>query len=97
MDMSGIVCGVAGRLASGNGCGCGSGAENQLDMHTPHSGGAASEQREGIGNEKASTGIDVTFLSTAKAGTVLVRADQVDRAIEALEGGMREVNAGGGA
>ncbi len=34
--------------------------------------------------------IEITFLSTAKAGTVLVKAHELDRALEALEVGMRE-------
>lgn len=56
--------------------------EKQLG-HGAWSGGAG-----GSGGE----GIDVTFLSTAKAGTVLVKAAELEGAVEALECGMREVN-----
>ena len=58
MEATGIVCGVAGRLA----------------------------EYKGVGEE----GVDVTFLSTALAGTVLVRSEELERAVGALEEGMRE-------
>ena len=32
--------------------------------------------------------VDITFLSTAKAGTILVKADELERALKALEFGM---------
>ena len=73
MEATGIVCGVAGRLAQG----CGGSKELEL---SPKSGG--------VGGEGA---IDITFLSTAKAGTVLVKANELDRALAAMEYGMNEV------
>ena len=75
MEATGIVCGVAGRLVQG--------ATNYVGsrpLRGEEPGGAA-------GKEEA---IDITFLSTAKAGTVLVKAGELDRALEALEEGMRE-------
>lgn len=75
MEATGIVCGVAGRLVQGATDYVGS---SPLRGEKPS--GAT-------GNEEA---IDITFLSTAKAGTVLVKAVELDRALEALEEGMRE-------
>ena len=59
MEATGIVCGVAGRLAQG-------------------------------WKRELGEGVDVTFLSTALAGTVLVRSEELERAVGALEEGMRE-------
>jgi hypothetical protein len=84
MDMSGVVCGVAGTLAMGGAVtghkslGSLNPEPDSLDVHSENA----------YGEMK---GIDVTFLSTAKAGTVLVRAAEVDAAIMALERGMKEV------
>ena len=72
----GIVCGVAGRLAQG------SSEETGRDEWLGGDAGGGKREKGGIG--------DITFLSTAKAGTVLVRADELERAVQALEWGMRE-------
>ena len=65
LDATGIVCGVAGRLAQGE-------VEDDGDL----------------GPEKAEP-IEISFLSTARAGTVIVRASQLQRALDALEYGMK--------
>ena len=75
IEATGIVCGVAGRLVQGAVDYVGS-----SPLHSEMSSGA-------VGKEEA---IDITFLSTAKAGTVLVKAGELDRALEALEEGTRE-------
>jgi hypothetical protein len=72
LDATGIVCGVAGRLAQG-----------ELDEQKRLDDGGL---REG-GDEN----FDISFLSTARAGTVVVREGQLRRAVEALEVGMRRV------
>ncbi|KAI1615185.1 ACT domain-containing protein [Exophiala viscosa] len=65
LDATGIVCGVAGRLAQGD-----------------------VEDDEGLSSEKAEP-IEISFLSTARAGTVIVRASQLQKALDALEYGMK--------
>ncbi|RMZ79754.1 hypothetical protein DV738_g3128, partial [Chaetothyriales sp. CBS 135597] len=75
IDATGIVCGVAGRLARGGD----SGHDKELGIDRDC-------QMNGEGGS-----IDIIFLSTAKAGTVLVKARELDRAIEALEQGMSKV------
>jgi hypothetical protein len=76
MEATGIVCGVAGCLATGN-----TGSSRELGA----SPGALMEHGA----------LDITFLSTAKAGTVLVKQSQLDRAIAALEFAMKEVHSMG--
>ncbi|KAJ9617082.1 hypothetical protein H2200_000803 [Cladophialophora chaetospira] len=70
LEATGIVCGVAGRLAQG--------VDKQLDM-----------------SPKSTSGdpIEISFLSTARAGTVIVRASQLEKALEALDHGMKRVEA----
>jgi hypothetical protein len=84
MEMSGIVCGVAGTLATGGG----QNGDKSLGSLSPEP-DAQGPLDDSV--HAADAGIDVTFLSTAKAGTVLVRAAEVDAAVAALERGMREV------
>ena len=64
-DVTGIVCGVAGRLAQAN---------------------KEAVQRLELGEEDVG---EISFLSTARAGTVIVREAELGRAVRALEGGMR--------
>ena len=73
LDATGIVCGVAGRLAQGS-------------MDDYHIGVSPSNGTDGTGPT-----IDISFLSTARAGTVIVLARQLDRALDALEYGMTQV------
>ncbi len=77
LEATGIVCGVAGRLAQGN-----SDVDKGLDVSpkSVHSGD--------------SEPIEISFLSTARAGTVIVRASQLKRALEALEYGVKRVAEG---
>ena len=77
LEATGIVCGVAGRLAQGN-----SDVEKELNV-SPKSMGS------GQGDP-----IEISFLSTARAGTVIVRASQLEKALEALEYGMRRAGEG---
>lgn len=75
MESTGIVCGVAGRLAQ-------AGSEvDELDW-SPQSARTDGNEREIV---------DISFLSTARAGTVIVKASQLELAVEALEYGMRKV------
>ena len=76
MEATGIVCGVAGRLAQG---------ATSKELGLSMSGGEGSGGAQG-----GEQGIDITFLSTAKAGTVLVRTGELERAVQALEEGMSE-------
>ena len=64
-DVTGIVCGVAGRLAQAN---------------------KEAVQRLELGEEDVG---EISFLSTARTGTVIVREAELGRAVRALEGGMR--------
>lgn len=63
LEASGIVCGVAGRLAQGTRY---QGADSPVD---------------------SPSGAEISFLSTARAGTVIVRESDLDRAVRALEEG----------
>ena len=81
MEATGIVCGVAGRLAQGA-------TSKELALSMSGEEGT----RGGQGGEQ---GIDITFLSTAKAGTVLVRTGELERAVQALEDGMGETGGDG--
>jgi hypothetical protein len=75
LEATGIVCGVAGRLAQ-------AGSEvDEIDW-SPQS-----TRTNGNGGGI----VDISFLSTARAGTVIVRANQLELAVEALEYGMRKV------
>ena len=69
MDATGVVCGVAGRLAQSD-------TSKELDYRK-------------AGSENGA--MDITFLSTAKAGNVLVRASALNEAMESLDRGMREL------
>lgn len=75
MEATGIVCGVAGRLAQ-------AGTEvDELDW--------SPQSARTNGNDGGI--VDISFLSTARAGTVIVKASQLELAVEALEYGMRKV------
>ncbi|ETI24714.1 hypothetical protein G647_04083 [Cladophialophora carrionii CBS 160.54] len=69
LEATGIVCGVAGRLAQGDT------DPTELSLG-PVSTGAGDP-------------IEISFLSTARAGTVIVRANQLEKALGALEYGMK--------
>ena len=73
LEATGIVCGVAGRLAQGH-----TDADVEMTSGSPSSMG---------GGEP----IEISFLSTVRAGTVVVREGQLERAVRALEVGMRRV------
>lgn len=66
LEATGIVCGVAGRLARKDGKGVGGNGENSPDGEI----------------------VEVSFLSTARAGTVIVRECEVERVLRALQEGM---------
>lgn len=72
VEATGIVCGVAGCLATGN-----TGIDKDLGT-LPNADGV----------------LDITFLSTALAGTVLLKEADLDRAMLALEYGMSETGSG---
>ena len=71
LEASGIVCGVAGRLAQGTKIVQGS----LVDC----------PGREGNGGDPS--GAEISFLSTARAGTVIVKESELERAVRALEEG----------
>ncbi|RVX72934.1 hypothetical protein B0A52_03287 [Exophiala mesophila] len=91
LEATGIVCGVAGRLAQGA-----SEEGEQSHYHdepsTKHS--PTSSSVNSIGNGFATRTIDISFLSTARAGTVIVKASQLENAIAALEFGMNKIGQG---
>lgn len=76
MEATGIVCGVAGRLAQGT---------------------SSISEEGGAGSPRMKTGeeLEITFLSTARAGTVIVKASEIERAVEALQGAVEKVNGHG--
>lgn len=82
MEATGIVCGVAGCLAAG--------LESLRELgHAGFGrGGGHEDGREESEGEQGP--VEVTFLSTAKAGTVLVKESDLERALRALEFGLAE-------
>lgn len=44
----------------------------------------------GVAGRVGAAGADLSFLSTARAGTVLVREKEIDSAVKALERGVKE-------
>ncbi|ETN44568.1 uncharacterized protein HMPREF1541_10238 [Cyphellophora europaea CBS 101466] len=54
-------------------------------------GNTGASKELGQKREECDGALDITFLSTAKAGTVLVKESDLDRAIAALDFGIREV------
>lgn len=72
LDATGIVCGVAGRLA-----------QESVDMDQ-----GLKVSPEMLGRTDP---VEIAFLSTVRAGTVIVRASQLEKALEALEIGMKRV------
>jgi hypothetical protein len=85
LEATGIVCGVAGRLAQGHS----NGGDRELGVSPSRS----SLSRPGTGDGEGEP-IEISFLSTVRAGTVIVRASQLERALEALEEGMTRVEDG---
>lgn len=92
LEATGIVCGVAGRLAQGS-------VEENGTTHT-HEDEHSAEASDGddLAAALASSSlfllgepVEISFLSTARAGTVIVRATQLDKALGALEYGMKRV------
>lgn len=75
LDATGIVCGVAGRLAQGS-----TDEDEQLDL-SPQSGSGPDSDMP----------VEISFLSTVRAGTVIVRASHLEKAIDALKYGMDKV------
>ncbi|KIX09645.1 uncharacterized protein Z518_00726 [Rhinocladiella mackenziei CBS 650.93] len=74
LDATGIVCGVAGRLAQGSAEG-----EDGLNNNSPKM----------LGTTINTEPVEISFLSTARAGTVIVKASQLEQALDALEYGMK--------
>jgi hypothetical protein len=73
LEASGVVCGVAGRLAQ-----AGQGQGSLVDgVFCPSEG-------DGDGG---GVGAEISFLSTARAGTVIVKESELERAVRALEEG----------
>jgi hypothetical protein len=108
LEATGIVCGVAGRLAqatsttpalktmaaegdAGQEEGSLSPKTGPLDTSTstfaPPDEGRAAEQQEGdlAAEEGEATVVEISFLSTARAGTVIVRESELQRAVRALD------------
>jgi hypothetical protein len=109
LEATGIVCGVAGRLAQGTASNLSQPSHHTQGMpqhmeeegnlspkttaidigssqfgHKMEAGGKTSESRD--------EAVEISFLSTARAGTVIVRERELERAIRALEGGNEMVN-----
>jgi hypothetical protein len=85
LEASGIVCGVAGRLAQGTkkqGLGQGSPVEGPGGRERSSVGGGGGDADPDEG------GTEISFLSTARAGTVIVKESELDRALRALEEGV---------
>lgn len=87
LEATGIVCGVAGRLAQGS-------TDDDQEAHSPKTRLGATQK---VGDDALQSGpgpdesIEISFLSTARAGTVIVRATQLQQALDALEYGMKRV------
>ncbi|KIX98554.1 uncharacterized protein Z520_05855 [Fonsecaea multimorphosa CBS 102226] len=77
LDATGIVCGVAGRLAQGS-----------TDLPDDEVVFAETAETHAPANDEP---VEISFLSTARAGTVIVRASQLEKALEALDYGMKRV------
>ncbi|KIW98614.1 uncharacterized protein Z519_00275 [Cladophialophora bantiana CBS 173.52] len=101
LDATGIVCGVAGRLAQGSTDLVPVESESDdvfaLGHGTTKVPGATTtvEPREN-NDEPEPEPVEISFLSTARTGTVIVRAAQLEKALEALEYGMKRVGDAGG-
>lgn len=81
LEASGIVCGVAGRLAQGT-------KMQWLGQGSPvESPGGRERSSGGGGADPDGGGTEISFLSTARAGTVIVKESDLDRAMKALEEG----------
>jgi hypothetical protein len=81
LEASGIVCGVAGRLAQGT-------KTQGLSQGSPVEGPSGREKSSGSGDaDPDGGGTEISFLSTARAGTVIVKESELDRALRALEEG----------
>ncbi|EXJ94021.1 hypothetical protein A1O1_02414 [Capronia coronata CBS 617.96] len=88
LEATGIVCGVAGRLAQGK-------------MDDGSEGGLGGRSSPKMSDKSPGTGrtvdispeesIEISFLSTARAGTVIVRESQLEKALDALDYGMKRV------
>jgi hypothetical protein len=89
LEASGIVCGVAGRLAQGTKkqwLGQGSPVEGPGERERSSSGGGGGGGGGGDADPDGG-GTEISFLSTARAGTVIVKESELDRALRALEEG----------
>jgi hypothetical protein len=108
LEATGIVCGVAGRLAQGTALPSSPSQHTDHDIATeeedlsPRSQSnteplpsSRSEHIPGSAAKPASDpqdeAVEISFLSTARAGTVIVRERELDRAIRALELGAEMV------
>jgi hypothetical protein len=84
LEASGIVCGVAGRLAQGT-------KTQGLGQGSPVEGPSGKERSSVSGSDEDAHpdggGTEISFLSTARAGTVIVKESDLDRALKALEEG----------
>ncbi|EXJ92118.1 hypothetical protein A1O3_00668 [Capronia epimyces CBS 606.96] len=116
LEATGIVCGVAGRLAQGSAepdevgelspeispkmlpvAGPGTSSGDVATTSTSAFAGAGTGSSPATGVTASSSldePIDISFLSTARAGTVIVRASQLQKALEALDYGMKCVAGG---
>ncbi len=96
LEATGIVCGVAGRLAARQERGSRGGTPPERSERSERSEGPAgpdvSEDDHRDDDDHDDDPVEIAFLSTVRAGTVIVRASQLARALEALEVGMRRVD-----
>ena len=96
LEATGIVCGVAGRLAAqapavkgGGGGACRTDEEDgEVSPRSTVPARGNLERKWSTESASAPGGrelVEISFLSTARAGTVIVRESDLDRALEALE------------
>lgn len=85
-EATGIVCGVAGKLCGGDLGGGGGGTEGEKDFWN----GEGAGEGGGGGELEMESKIEMSYLSTARAGTVVVNEVDLERAMRVLR-----VNGGG--
>jgi len=109
LEATGIVCGVAGRLAQGTAWNSSHPSHHRQEkgQHMEEEGSLSPKPTTVDGDssqsghqmeagkktsESRDEAVEISFLSTARAGTVIVRERELERAIRALEGGNEMAN-----
>jgi hypothetical protein len=84
LESTGIVCGVAGRLVGVTSM-AGSSTGSGEDEYEYGAGSGSSEYGSGMGR-RASRPVEMCYLSTARAGNVMVLEEDLQRTLQALRG-----------